>query len=133
MHRLADSIIMATLKQYICSHPKCLVKDGGKFSGEFTPKKAVCPRCGTREDDEKFGCAIQRLTVIHFDPPTHMPGIGQNHRACDPAVGIKAQLLSNSLMPNPWHAGTGDINVVTCEKCKATPEYQQAMQRQDDE
>ncbi len=119
---------MATTKYYRCHNPTCAPKDQGKFRSTAP----VCPQCRISADDPKFGRLIVRLVFVHFDPPTHVPGIGQNVRACDPTKPIQAPDGPNGL-PNPWHAGTGVPAAVTCQACQETPEYKAALAAEDDE
>lgn len=118
---------MPTLKYYKCHRPTCQKKDQGRFWQAASPSDPPkCPQCGLTTADPKFGEKIQRLVITHFDPPTEFPGLGWNHRACDKEKSICAEEGPNGV-PNPWHAGTGIVGVVTCPACKETPEYKAAL------
>lgn len=112
---------------YRCINPKC-GPNGHEFTGESPAK---CPKCGIAEDDPKLGLAIRRLVLVHFDPPSPLPGIGMGYRACNHQRGIAVG------MPSPdkpgVHAGTGDPRSVTCPKCKESEEYTAAMAAFDDD
>ncbi len=123
---------MANLKFYQCHNPRCQAKDKGKFLSNRPPQKAICPQCGIQEADPKFGKVIQRLVLVHFDPPTDIPSIGQSIRACQREKIIQAEELPNGT-PNPWHAGTGCFEAVTCPACKETIEYKAAQASAEDE
>ena len=82
---------MATLKYFRCHNPACAKRDQGKFSSE----QPVCPQCGISAADEKLGRVIQRMALVHFDPPTGIPAIGENLRACDRAKIIQVQEMPN--------------------------------------
>lgn len=117
------------LKMFRCLNPTCCtLKDQGIFHAEY-PK---CPRCQTDAADPKFGRLIVRLTLVHFDPPTHVPGIGKNYRACDPTVDIQAAQGGNG-MPNPFHAGTGTPAAVTCPACKESAEFKAALATEEED
>lgn len=92
----------------------------------------TCPQCGLTADDPKFGHKIIRLVIVHFDPPTDFPGIGQQHRACDPNKPIQAPDGPGGV-PNPWHAGTGDPKVVNCPACMQTESYKAVLATAEDE
>lgn len=114
---------MATMKKFRCGSPKCQQTDGGIFNSE----QGICPQCGLNEKCPKFGRMIHRLVMIHYDPPTEFPGVGHNHRACDPTKAIQAQEWQGGI-PNPWNIGTGDVMSVTCDACKQTPEYKAGLE-----
>lgn len=115
------------MKQYRCLRPKCQNRNKGLFKAE----QPTCPQCNLQANDPKFGHMICRLVVVHFDPPTDFPGMGQGYRACDHAKTIQADPGTGGV-PNPWHAGTGAINAVTCSECKETTEYKTAAALQDE-
>lgn len=123
--------IVKRKKLFRCHRMKCQSLDNGRFeSVEMFP---ACPQCGLSRKDEKFGDQIQRLVVVHFDPPTEFPGRGERIRACDPEKGIQAEAGQNGSMPNPWHAGTGTVQVVNCPDCKETPIYRYAVEQMENE
>lgn len=116
---------MATMKLFKCHRCK---QDDGRFYKDAP----VCPRCSLSADDEKMGRLIQRLVLTHFDPPTDVPGIGINVRACEPTKSILADDRAGGI-PNPWHAGTGDVTVVNCPACMASEAYRIALAKLDDD
>lgn len=116
---------MATRKLYKCHRPTCQAKNHGQFWQEADRENPpVCPQCNLSALDPKFGDKIQRLVVVHFDPPSEFPGTGLQVRACDPKMPIQAQVV-NPKLPS-WHAGTGNPKTVNCDLCKATDAYKAA-------
>lgn len=111
------------LKLFRCDRPTCKVQDKGHFRAEL-PK---CPRCGLEANDPKFGSKIIRLTMIHYDPPTEFPGIGKGFRACSPTKMIQVTDGPGGAPKNPFDAGTGDVNQVSCPECKLTDEYKAGL------
>ena len=123
---------LAKKKFFRCLNPKCLQVEMGQFWSDASEKNpAVCPQCGiVGKQGTKFGHMIQRLTVVHFDPPTEIPGIGQNVRACETSRAIQADEMPNGI-PNPYHAGTGSVQQVNCPECMATTAYIDACMTHD--
>lgn len=115
------------IKMFRCANPKCRKANKGTFFAEI-PK---CPQCGIEANDPKYGRLIGRCALVHFDPPSPVPGIGLNVRACDPAKVITVA-STNERKPS-WHAGTGNPKGVTCPQCKETRAYQAAIAGLDDE
>ena len=113
---------MATMKLFRCERPSCLTKD----RGQFWSCQPICPQCKLEANDPKFGSKIIRLQIVHFDPPTDFPGVGQNYRACDHAIGVHAATGPGGV-PNPYHGATGDPRFVNCPKCLATDDCKTAM------
>lgn len=98
------------MKLYRC-HP-C-----GKF--EFTADRPVCPQCGTDGDDPRIKARgfVIPLVILHFDPPSGLPGMGKNRPACDQTLyvghnGVRA---------------TGEPSAVSCAACKLTEEFALAL------
>jgi hypothetical protein len=118
---------MATRKLFRCNNPKCQAVNKGKFQSE----KPECPQCKIGADHPKFGSLILRLVMVHYDPPSEMPGISQWVRACDKSKSIAVQ--DGGGVPNPWHAGTGLIQAVTCPECMATAEFKASLAQCEDE
>ena len=116
------------IKRYKCGNPKCQALNQGVFLAE----KPTCPQCLKSMDDPKFGRMIIRQPFIHFDPPSEIEGIGEGHRACDSDKCIQAETTPGG-MPNPWHAGTGNVTVVNCPACMATDAYKAALKRAEEE
>lgn len=95
--------------------------------GQFWATYPKCPKCELDAKDLKFGDKIQRLVIVHYDPPTEFPGVGENVRACERTRIIQAEDTPGGI-PNPWHAGTGSVKDVNCDACMATPEYQHGLE-----
>lgn len=112
-------------KMYRCYRPTCLQDKRGMFYAE----QGKCPRCGLDEKDQRLGHKIQRLAIIHFDPPSDFPGVGMGYRACDPKKQIAVTLESDEYgrKKAPTHVATGNPEVVTCPECIATQAYQDAL------
>jgi ssDNA-binding Zn-finger/Zn-ribbon topoisomerase 1 len=107
-------------KFYQCLNPKCLPVEKGRFMAEL----GTCPQCGANEDDPKRGRLIHRLVMVHYDPPSEVPGFGQGVRACNKKVIIQVLPNPGGGMPKkPWQAGTGNVYAVTCPDCKETEEW----------
>jgi hypothetical protein len=116
-----------------CYRPTC---QQSPSRGEWFTENDLdgCPQCGLTRKHEKYGFAIQRLVIIHFDPPSEMPEVGMNYRACDHTKGVQAPDHAHGDRPNPYHIATGNANVVNCPKCKLTEEFRIAMEvLQDDD
>jgi len=116
------------VKSFRCTNPKCQAKSEGKFLSE----KPTCPQCKIGAEHERFGNLIVRLVEVHFDPPSEVPGFGLGVRACDRSKPIQAEMGGNG-MPNPFHAGTGVLRAVTCEKCKKSAAFLNAMMSEEDD
>jgi len=81
----------------------------GKCEREFVADKPTCAKCGLDPDVEpRHEMCFMELRTTHYDPPTHVPGIGKNHAACDPT-------LRTGTNGDSW---TGEKKFVNCEKCK---------------
>lgn len=115
---------MATNKLFRCMNPRCQEKD--LAMGRFWSVEPVCPQCGIEAKDQKFGHLIVRLSVVHLDPPTDIPGIGWNVRACDETKIIQVSEGASGI-PNPYHIGSGNVNAVNCPECKNTSAYKAAL------
>jgi len=122
---------MGLLKLFRCGNPACKDRKTGKFH-DFASEQPVCDLCGIEANDEKYGHLIIRLVRVHFDPPSKVPGIGLTVRACNPRIAITAMTEGDG-PPTPWHAGTGDVDCVTCPECRATPAWEQAHMDAHDE
>lgn len=119
-------LIVKRKKLFRCHRPKCQPLDMGKFFSA----NPTCPQCGLSPADPKFGDKIQRLVMVHFDPPTEFPGRGEQVRACEPSKGIQCE---GGTIPNPWHAGTGSITAVTCPICRKMPIFRYAVELAENE
>lgn len=85
-----------------------------------------------KDPDPKLGAQIQRLVIVHFDPPTEVVGRGENIRACEPSKPIACGLMGDG-QPNPFSCGTGSVGAVTCPECKETPVYRYAVELSESE
>lgn len=83
--------------------------------------------------DPKFGNQIERIAIIHLDPPSEFPGVGMGYRACNHDRVIGVDMVPGTRVPNPFNIGTGVASLVTCEACKKTPEYLALIARENDE
>ena len=80
---------------------------------EFQADKPVCAACELDPTtDPRAADLFRAIEVIHFDPPTRVPGVGRNHAACDPKVRYGANRMF-----------TGEPGSVTCPACKASPAF----------
>lgn len=113
--------IKKRLKYFRCHRDSCQANDMGRFFA----MDAKCPQCGLTQKDPKFGDKLQRLAIVHFDPPTDFAGRGENVRACEPSEGIQCKM--HGRIPNPFHAGSGNASIVNCPDCMQTEIYQYAM------
>ena len=119
----------AKLKLFRCKAKKCQAKDKGMFwSKKMWP---TCPQCHLDSADPKLGQIVQRLVIVHFDPPTEHEGIGHSHRACDAGIAIQAPDTQRG--PNPWHAGSGDPRQVNCPACRQSSAFKQALAASEEE
>lgn len=86
---------------------------------EFVSERQACVACDIdATHDPVAKRAILPLALIHYDPPhPKIQGRHTNMRACDPKTPIGKG------------RGTGEARHVNCDACKATPAYQQAVQR----
>ena len=101
----------------------------GRFWTEASESNpAVCPQCGiVGKQGTKFGHLIQRLSIVHFDPPTDIPGVGWNVRACDRTKGVQA-FEGQDGIPNAHNVGSGYVVAVNCLECMKTEEYKKAVE-----
>lgn len=89
----------------------CVAKNGIDGGFDFEAARPKCPKCGA--DRDKNHTAVVPRVIVHFDPPTVVAWKGKNTLACDPALKIGQQ----------GRMASGDHRVVTCPKCRATPEF----------
>jgi hypothetical protein len=83
----------------------------------FEADRPSCKQCKIDPaKDARFARLFSKLLLIHFDPPTHVRGIGKGHLACMPAVGVGMG----------GHRATGEPAVVNCKACRATAAWQAA-------
>lgn len=111
-------------KLYRCSNANCCDRVGNPH--EFLADEGICPKCGISQGDQRFGSLIIRCVMIHFDPPSPVPGYGLGVRACAPETAIHAPVDAFG-RPRIGHGGTGDPVAVSCPACKATEAYQAAI------
>lgn len=73
------------MARWRCMNPKCSnpeARPGFDFDGEA--KTAKCPKCGIENTHPRFGNLLVKLTTIHYDPPSEVPGYGLGFPLCDP-------------------------------------------------
>lgn len=94
------------MKRYLCTN----------CGRAFRAARPVCEPCKIDPAaNPRFAKAIVEQVTIHFDPPSHVPGAGLYHRACQPDVsGYGGQMA------------TGEPSAVTCETCLETAAWQAA-------
>lgn len=82
----------------------------------FEADRPACKPC--RIDpvaDPRHAKYLTPLLTIHFDPPTHLDGLGRGHLACNPAAKVAG------------NRATGEPSVVNCAACRATAEWKAAF------
>lgn len=97
------------MAQWICYNPGC-VDEKGAPGKRFDGQKCSC---GVDVKNPRHAPYIKKVETIHYDAPDPIiKGRGCNVAACDkkPVTGRMA---------------TGVPACVTCEKCKASPEFKQ--------
>lgn len=86
-------------------------------SGEFVADKPACAKCGLDPVvNPRHGEKFYELRTIHFDAPTHVPGIGTGHAACKPALKVGTN-------NDAW---SGEKSCVNCEACKESDAFKAA-------
>lgn len=110
------------MKLFRCYNPTCADKPG--LPGhDFTGEKAKCDRCGTTADHPRFGHMIVQLKLIHWEPPSHVEGVGVGHPACQPApekeTGVRGAFKTS-----------GAPDAVNCPACRETEAFQAALNAQ---
>ena len=85
---------------------------------EFLAEKPICPKCGLDGTQPRNAKHIAKLTVIHFDAPSQVPGQGVGHLACQPEIPV-----------GQGHVVTGHAAVVNCPACQHTDAYRTADAR----
>ncbi len=114
-----------------CTNQNC-EENGKPCQFEFTltmqELHPTCPKCGIKGDHPLFGHKLQQLTRTHFNPPSHVPGVSLDVRACNPAKSIQVGggALANGL-PNAFHNGTRVTSAVNCPECRATKAFESAF------
>jgi hypothetical protein len=84
---------------------------------DFENDRPACAQCDIDPaKDPRLGRFIIRLEIVHFDPPTRFPGMGQGHAACNPLLKVGKQIA---------HA-TGDPSCVNCTRCRETEAWKTA-------
>jgi hypothetical protein len=104
---------MARYRCYACVDAKG--RPGRDFEAAGPPK---CPACGADPAlDPRHARVVQPVAVIHFDPPSGVPGLGVGLWACDKTKPVAGGGMA-----------TGDPLAVTCAACVRTPTFAQAME-----
>ena len=81
---------------------------------DFEGDRAKCDPCGIDPLlNPRHADRVIPLVTVHLDPPSHVPGIGLGHAACDPAVKTG----------RPGEAFTGEKSAVNCPRCKASEAF----------
>lgn len=84
---------------------------------DFEADRPACAGCGVDpETNPRHANVVVRLETIHYDAPTHVPGIGVGHAACDPAVKVGRGKVMAS----------GEASAVNCPACKRTEAFRRA-------
>lgn len=107
---------MAKQWPYRCQNPLCAGKPDFWVDAGKDP---ACPGCEISITDERFKSLITPVAILHFDPPSHVPGFGRGYWACNPAKAVVVNVGRDR--------ATGDPLVVTCPACKETAAYASAM------
>lgn len=82
--------------------------------GEFVADKPKCDKCGLDPATNKRHAELfHELCVIHYDAPTHAPGIGVGYAACKPSLRVGATKDSFTCVKD----------VVNCEACKSSESF----------
>src|SRR5689334_1163052 len=101
------------MKLWKCYNPSCCDKPGVP-GHDFAAELPVCDACGTDARVPRFANLIVRRVVIHFEPPSHVEGMGAGHLACQPKAD-----------PQKYRR-TGSAIDVNCPVCVATDAWRQA-------
>ena len=102
---------------YRCQAPQCADRLG-RLLFDFESEVPVCPQCGTNGRIPRFANIIIKLETLHFEPMSHIEGIGIGEVACTPGKP----------RPDLWRA-TGMASVANCKACKATQVWQDAAEK----
>lgn len=105
------------MKPYRCQNEACSTDDHGRLIFDFWAEQPVCPKCGADGREGKFRHIVIALSLVHFDPPSQVRGVGQRTKACDSLHYANGQVA------------TGNPNSVTCPVCKATDVYQRVAEQ----
>lgn len=99
---------------------RCQDENAPRPGYDFTADDPVCPKCKTNgETTEGKDIVIARM-VLHFEPPSDLPGVGSRIVAC-------------SGLPTPTTPVrcTGEPHQVNCPACRATEAWKQAKEKWD--
>lgn len=94
-----------------CLNPKC-ADSRDKIGHDFSAEIPTCPKCGLDGRDPRYRAFMQRLTVIHFDPPGDViEGVGKNVTLCT------GEFISHLGHKRPLEQATSDPGSVNCPAC----------------
>lgn len=105
------------MAKYRCLNKRCWDSPNGAMGHDFAAEQPICDKCGVDGRDVRFGHLVMPLVTIHYCPPhPAVDGVGKDYIACTPTtkvwgVGKKGEQI------------TGEPSAVTCDKCKAAPEF----------
>lgn len=99
---------------YRCYNPNCTEHPAKMPGYDFTADVPVCPKCKVDARQPRFSHLIVPLVIIHFDPPSQVPGYGVGELACDGK-------------PSAGRMATGDPEVVNCPACRQTDVWKEAQ------
>lgn len=90
---------------------------GVDFKSAEALDEVACPKCGIKKSCPRVGHYIERLVVMHFEPPYPHPELGKTtgigHLACDPAKPTG----------NGRYRYTAERSIVNCPACQASAAF----------
>lgn len=100
------------MADYLCYNPKCATLP---HPFRFSADEPVCPKCGIRMGEPRYGHMIGEAKVIHFEAQGKVPGIGVGYPACGgPGTKSRTGIVQ------------GEPSIVTCAKCKESEAFRAA-------